>query len=90
MTEELPCRSNPDQWFLEKDEDPKARREAKDLCFTKCPLRLQCLDIGLREGQAHGIWGGYYPEELRKLRRTAAKRGISFPDDTPRPGGLLR
>lgn len=49
------------------------RRHAKEACFS-CPVRLECLDIALRDGIQHGTWGGYYEEELREIRRVHGQR----------------
>lgn len=50
------------------------RRHAKDACFTQCPVRLWCLDKAMREGHEHGTWGGYYEEELDKMRAELNRR----------------
>jgi WhiB family redox-sensing transcriptional regulator len=45
---------------------------AKAVCF-ECPVRLRCLEAGLRE--PFGIWGGLTPRERRReleRRRRAA------------------
>lgn len=47
------------------------RRRARDLCFTECPVRTQCLGIALSEPTPanYGTWGGYHSEQLRAIRR---------------------
>jgi hypothetical protein len=53
------------------------RRHAKDKCFTECPMRGACLEQGLSEDfvvAQYGIWGGYYPEELRAIQRQGRAR----------------
>lgn len=49
------------------------RRHAKDACY-QCPLRLQCLQYALEHNIQHGTWGGYYQEELRKIRKLIQER----------------
>jgi len=53
-------------------ENIRKRRHAKDKCFTECAMRTLCLQRGMDEHftiQRYGIWGGYYPEELRAIQR---------------------
>lgn len=51
------------------------RRHARDKCHVECYFRTQCLTIALTEPEPrHGTWGGYYPEELRKIRRVRDER----------------
>jgi hypothetical protein len=48
------------------------RRHAKDKCHRECKIRTQCLSQGMDTPwgvRAYGIWGGYYPEELRVIDR---------------------
>lgn len=54
------------------------RRKARDACY-ECPIRTQCLGQRLETKIEYGTWGGYYPEELRKIederdRREALRR----------------
>lgn len=51
-----------------------ARQHAKHLCFERCIARVDCLRRGLDEGHAHGIWGGYFEEEMREIRKEQARR----------------
>lgn len=59
------------------------RRHAKDSCFRDCYMRTQCLGLALESDQlTYGIWGGYYPEEIRAIRRerddrARRRRGVS-------------
>lgn len=58
-------------------DNQRRRRKAKDLCHNECPLRTECLQLGLSSDfavQSHGIWGGYYPEELRAIQREGRSR----------------
>lgn len=53
----------------------KARRDAKDACFTECYLRNECLSIALGDNPpTHGTFGGYYEEELKEIRRLRDRR----------------
>lgn len=45
------------------------RRHAKEACFTSCLYRLECLTAALDNHEVHGTWGGYYEEELLRIRR---------------------
>lgn len=42
------------------------RRKARDACY-ECPIRAACLGQRLEARIEFGTWGGYYPEELRKI-----------------------
>lgn len=53
------------------------RRHAKDKCFTQCEARLQCLGMrldGPASGATSGIFGGYYPRELRAIEAERDRR----------------
>ncbi|MDB5168599.1 MAG: hypothetical protein JWO55_857 [Candidatus Saccharibacteria bacterium] len=43
-------------------------RDAKKVC-ARCPVREQCLDAALSNGESYGIWGGYTERERRKLQK---------------------
>ena len=45
--------------------------EALAVCAT-CPVRAQCLEQALRDGERDGIWGGATPEERRRIARRKA------------------
>lgn len=49
------------------------RRQAKQACYS-CPARLPCLTVALETEAKTGTWGGYYPEELRRLYREIEER----------------
>lgn len=61
------------------------RRHAREACHLECPLRLQCLGLGMMpENLEHGIWGGYYAEERQqieevRLARIAERQEASSP-----------
>lgn len=54
-----------DAWYPEKGGNPG---HIKAVC-TGCPVRSQCLDYALENGEAFGIWGGLTAKQRRKLRR---------------------
>lgn len=43
-------------------------KEAKDVC-RGCPVKDQCLDYALMNGEKFGIWGGTSERERRKIRK---------------------
>ncbi|MFE5842009.1 WhiB family transcriptional regulator [Streptomyces niveus] len=47
--------------------------EAKAVC-RRCPVREQCLQWALENGQDHGVWGGLSVDERRARRRRAARQ----------------
>jgi len=49
------------------------RRQARDACFG-CEVRLQCLDLALKNREQYGIWGGYFPEQRRAIERALDER----------------
>lgn len=53
------------------------RRHARDMCFTQCESRLECLGLAIDDPRGHdlaGIRGGYYQEQLKKLVTEREKR----------------
>lgn len=51
------------------------RRHARDKCHVDCYFRLQCLGLALADNApTHGTWGGYYQEELRRIRSLRDQR----------------
>lgn len=50
--------------------------EARPVC-AGCPVRQPCLEAGLADPRAQGVWGGTTFTERRRLRRTAAASGGS-------------
>lgn len=55
-----------DFWFPEWGGRYAATRKAKEVC-GECPVRLECLEWGMRE--EHGIYGGLNKHERRRLRQ---------------------
>ena len=56
---------DPEAFFPEKGASPRA---AKRVC-TECPVRTQCLEYALANGERFGVWGGLSEQERRKLMR---------------------
>lgn len=56
-------------WFPERG---GSVAEAKKVCAA-CPVRAQCLDYALANGERWGVWGGRSERERRKLARTAPR-----------------
>lgn len=56
-----------DDWFPKHGDLPTAER-AKQVC-RECPVRAQCLEFALRTNQREGIYAGYSPKSLERLRR---------------------
>lgn len=46
----------------------EATGPAKAIC-RGCPVRFDCLDYAMINGERHGIWGGLSERERRRLRR---------------------
>lgn len=57
----------PDLWFPGRGE---STAEAKAICRV-CPVRAECLEHAVRNGEKFGIWGGRSERERRRLRRSA-------------------
>lgn len=68
----LCTQTDPDSFFPEKGESS----EAKQVCMS-CPVRVDCLDYALANGEQSGIWGGLTETELRSVqtRRATLIRG---------------
>lgn len=58
------------------------RRQAKDLCWTKCEMREACLEQALERVERHGTWGGYLEEEITAIREEQARRRRRRPSIT--------
>lgn len=67
----LCAQTDPDQWYPEKGESPRA---AKAIC-ARCEVRDLCLQWALDHDEKFGIWGGTSGRERRRLllgKRSAA------------------
>lgn len=63
---EAACRGlNPDLFYGETSDHAT---DAKAVCAT-CPVRQECLDYALSNGEYYGIWGGMSERERRSMRR---------------------
>jgi hypothetical protein len=76
--ESVECRTvDPEMWWRWQELRQTPAKEhlvevelALTIC-NRCPLRLECLNLGLRgEDLYHGIWGGLFPGERIALLRT--------------------
>ncbi len=77
--------ADPDLFFPISSAGPAERQiaRAKRIC-AGCPVRQECLEFALSQGQAYGIWGGTTPEDRQRDRRrkrraaaAAAKRTVA-------------
>ncbi|WP_405392783.1 WhiB family transcriptional regulator [Streptomyces sp. NBC_01102] len=50
--------------------------DAKEVCAT-CPVREQCLEWALENGQESGVWGGLGESERRTLKRRTRRQARS-------------
>ena len=65
-------------------EQGEATRSAKEVC-AGCPVREECLDYALRNGEKFGIWGGTSERERRRMRREQGLTGRSGGTNGGRP-----
>lgn len=70
------AQTDPELWFPEKG---GSATQAKGVCGG-CPVRAECLQWALANGETDGIWGGLTPGQRKKLmpkrenrRHTAAR-----------------
>jgi WhiB family redox-sensing transcriptional regulator len=78
------CRSHdPNLWFPERGQSDHVR-QAKAICAS-CPVREQCLEQAIADGETVGIWGGLSGREMKaeRKRRAGGRRG-------PKPGTTLK
>ncbi len=47
-------------------------QRAKELC-RNCPVKRECLERALTDGQESGVWGGFSENERRALRRRSSR-----------------
>ena len=57
-------------WFPERGQHDRVV-QAKALCAI-CPVRVQCLEQALVDGETIGIWGGLSGREMRAERKRRA------------------
>ena len=54
-------------------------RQVKRICAT-CPVRVDCLEFALDNGERYGVWGGYSERERRVIEADDDKRASIFAD----------
>jgi len=67
----LCAQADPDAWFPDKGQ---STRVVKKIC-ARCPVRAECLEYAMANGERFGVWGGLSERERRALamrRRGAA------------------
>lgn len=78
---QLPCEVyDPEMWWpLSYTQSTLLRvEEAKSLC-RGCPIRMECLAGALEREEREGIWGGYDPEQRRKMTNRRTRSGQLHP-----------
>jgi WhiB family redox-sensing transcriptional regulator len=80
MTEAACNGVDPDLFFPERG-DYRCVAIAKTICRT-CPVREECLEYAIVNGEKFGVWGGLSERERRRVRRA---RGLAT-----RPGGVAQ
>ena len=69
--------ANEDLFFPDRGASTRA---AKQIC-AECPVRVDCLEYAVTQGEKFGIWGGLSERERRKIRKRRAmeaqKRAVS-------------
>jgi WhiB family transcriptional regulator, redox-sensing transcriptional regulator len=66
FVEAAACRTADAEVFFSQDET--LQQEALQLCAA-CPVRRDCLEHALTNGEQYGIWGGTREGERRRLAR---------------------
>jgi WhiB family transcriptional regulator, redox-sensing transcriptional regulator len=69
-TELAECTGLTDLFYPERGDDVTA---AKAVC-AGCPVKAECLEFAVVNGEAWGVWGGTSERERRRIRR---ERGIT-------------
>lgn len=56
---------NPDWWF-----EPvfQGGHDAIKIC-NECPLKAQCAEYAITQGEEYGIWGGLTADDRKRLRK---------------------
>lgn len=60
----LCAQTDPELFFVEKG---GTARPAKRVC-RECPVRAECLEYALENGEGFGIWGGLTERERRRIK----------------------
>lgn len=58
---------DPDLWYPEQGQPTK---HARRIC-GECPVKVQCLQMALDNGERWGIFGGLDEKQRRRLRRAS-------------------
>jgi WhiB family redox-sensing transcriptional regulator len=58
-------------YFEKRHEKELREAQAKAYC-RRCPVREECLEYALSNGEKFGIWGGMSERERRRIRRARA------------------
>lgn len=77
--EQAACKGCTELFFPDKG-DMKSTFEAKKVCAT-CPVRVECLEFALENGETVGIWGGMGGAALEEERNRRRRAQVSDPDD---------
>ena len=65
LADALCAQVDPDLWFPEPGQSSEP---AKRIC-RECPVRVQCEQRAIDNGELHGVWGAASTTERRALRR---------------------
>ena len=68
MDDGLCAQTFPEAFFPEQG---SSARDAKRICAA-CPVKAQCLEYALRNGERFGVWGGLSERERRALVKARA------------------
>lgn len=95
-TQRAECRNHdPELWWPVsaggRGEDPSGTDQAEAaaavaICYRHCPVRQECLDKAITDGERWGIWGGMWPHERSMY---AQGRSIPPPPVAPEPSPSL-
>lgn len=81
----------PDLFFPDDANASWCYARARRVC-SGCPVRMECLEFAIEHGEQHGMWGGFTPTEIRRLRRTRKRAAAALPaiDLRPNPSAQRR
>ena len=69
------CRGeDPEQWFA-TDGGPDNYTYPRSVC-DRCPVKAECLDFAIDNGERHGMWGGKSPREREAERRRRSRARV--------------
>jgi WhiB family redox-sensing transcriptional regulator len=79
--------ADPDLFFPVAAGNAAGRDTARALRICdSCPVKRQCLEFAMRNGEVSGIWGGTTPEERIRVLRGRAPRRPGRRSDRAAPG----